>query len=617
MDDFPYKKLFMDPDEVKKKILNIKNNIPIFSSNSYKPLAIHQKLNLITGKYYDKYIKIITPDDLYEKVNILTDYFNEKSRMKCSFNLNLEPIKYFTLYKKKIYHDLGQNNINPQNIREYIYLHSKECNLFKVSTAAFVYDFFKAKHILDFSAGWGDRLLAACALQIPYFGIDPNLDNHKGYQDIINLAGTGGDTQEIFQSGAEYLPKNIIHERTQKYGKFDLIFTSPPYFDYEIYSSNLQSISSYAVSAAYWLVYFLFVVLIRYIPFLEIGGTLGLYIQDIKNKFIVCEPIVLFILSFYPNMEFSGIISEKFPILLFKKKENIVSIDKKSEENFMKTYPQIYQLSHRLIKRDLYNCYDIETKYFKYASYNVIDDNVDNNIYFRSFFKLLIQDDMHDKIITYGSKISNLVYYLAKITYMLNKTCEFYCPKIENDYSRTDANMNFLSLDFSLKILAAKNNFGLKIIEVDVAPTKKQLAFIASSIILDSKSIMISFNNYDNRLRNIMIETILETMTILKIDTNFTATIFLTVSMPLLIECLYEIFKYAKFFVVQTNKKNYLKTYEMIRTTLVYSDYYFSQNIEKKNIPVEINCIPHSSCKIWDIFQDNAVEGDILWLDAI
>ena len=621
--DFPYKKLIMDPDDIANKISDIKNNIPKYSTEPYRPTAIHQKLNLIDGKYYGKYIKIITTADLYEKVNVLTDYFNEQSRMKCSFNYYMEPINYFRVYKKKIMYDLKKNKkeINPHNVREYIYSHIKECNLFKVSTAVFVYDFFKAKHILDFSSGWGDRLLAACALGITYFGIDPNINNHEGYNNIIKIAGNG--TQKVYRSGAEYLPNDIISSRIKKYGKFDLIFTSPPYFDYEVYSGSLQSISSYTASAEYWLVYFLFVVIVKYIPFLETNGTLGIYIQDIKNKFIVCEPIVLFILSFFPNMEFSGIISENFPMLLFKKKsDEITGTEKNMEHNFIKTYPKIYQLSHRLIKRNLFNCYDIETTYSKYNLNNtdvhIINDNVENNVYFRTFFKLLVQDESHTNVVTYGSRMTTMVYFLAKAAYILNKTCEFYCPKIEKDVSKTDGDMNFLPLSFYPKILDAKKNYGLKVIEVDVEMTKKQITYIKNMIEPKLNDILINFTDYDQHIKNITRETIFETITILGIDTNFTGTIFLTVSVTLAVECLYDIFRSAKFYIVQTNHWDYTKSYEMGRTTLVYSEYLFSQNVpDNKMPPPEINCIPHISCKIWELFKTHAIEGDILWMNAI
>jgi hypothetical protein len=608
--DFPYKKLFMNQDEVIKKISEIKNHIPKYSTQPYRPLAIYQKLNLISGKYYDKFIKIITTDDLYDKVNVLTDYFNEQSRMKCSFNYYLEPINYFRTYNKKILHDVKSKT--PYNMREYIYAHVKECNLFKVSTAAFVYDFFKATHILDFSSGWGDRLLAACALNIKYFGIDPNVDNHDGYNNIIKYAGDS-NMQQVYRSGAEYLPNDIINTRVIQHGKFDLIFTSPPFFDYEIYSSSLQSISSYTASAEHWLVYFLFVVLIKYIPYLQINGTMGIYIQDIKNKFIVCEPTVLFVLSFYSNMEFSGIITENFPMLLFKKKSNDIMTNKDIESKFMSAYSNIYKLSHRLIKQQLYNNYIIETTFRD----NIVNDNVENNIYFRTFFKCFVQDETHTNIITYGSRKSIMPYYVAKAAHMLKKSSTFYCPKIEKDPSKYDKNMNFLLLQFSQKILDAKKQFGLNVLEIDVEMNKKQISFIKNIIPVTPQDLVINFTDYEPRIKNIMRETINETVAIMGIDPNFTGTIFVAVSVTLEIECLYDVFRSAKFFVVQTNKMDLTNSYEMSRTTLVYSEYMFAQDVSANDMSKNVPCIPNANCKIWPSFKEHAAEGDLLWLSAV
>jgi len=555
MNDFPYKKYDMDLDDVIQRIDNIKNNIPQSSSQPYRPVGIQQKLGLIKGTYDGKYIKIITPDDAYDKVNVLTDYFNEPSRMKCSFNYYLEPIVYYHTFKDKILRELENEKKDPTpvNIREYIYLHIKECNLFKVTTAVFIYDMFQAKHILDFSSGWGDRLLAACALKKKYFGIDPNVDNHAGYQHIIKTAGDPS-MQTVYPSGAEYLPYEIIDKRVQEHGKFDLIFTSPPYFDYEIYSNKLQSISSYMTSSEYWLVYFIFVVIIKYLPYLTVGGTFGLYIQDIHNRFIVCEPIVLFILSFYSNLEFSGVISENLPTILFKKKSDDVSVSKDMEEKFKKTYPNVYRLTHRLIKRQLYDSYRIETYLIKDKNIT-LHDNVENNIYYRTFFKLFVQDDIHKTIISYGSRSDTLIYYLAKACHVLDKKCVFYCPKHDLNES-----------PLSSQIMHAKQKYGLHVIEIDVPIIKKQIPYIRSIIKTDIHDLLMEFTNVDPQLKNIMIETILETVSILGIDTNFSGTIFLTVKFPVLIECLYAVFKKAKFYVDQENNNDYTKSFELDRT---------------------------------------------------
>lgn len=600
--DFPYKKITMNDDEIRLKISEIKNNIPKSSSQPYRLAAIQQKLNLIDGTYQGKYIKIITTNDLYDKVNVLTDYFNERSRMKCSFNNYLEPINYFRIYNKKILRDVP--NKDPHEIREYIYSHIKECNLFKVSTATFVYNFFKATNILDFSSGWGDRLLAACALGAKYFGVDPNIDNHEGYNNIIKYAGNSAH-QRVYRSGAEYLPKSVVDAWIKQNGKFDLIFTSPPYFDYEIYSSSLQSVSSYAASTEHWLTYFLFVVLIKYIPYLEVGGTLGIYIQDIRNKLIVCEPIVLFMLSFYADIEFSGIITENLPMLLFKKTNKNTVTNKEIEKKFMITYPKVYELVHRLIKRKLYLNYTIDTTLQRYDNYLVVDDNVENNIYFRTYFKYFIQDDAHTNIVTYGSKKSILPYYLSKVAHMLKKKSTFYCPHVEDDHTRYDNNMNFVASQFSSAILDAKKQFDLNIIEIDIETTKKQLSVLEQSIPHTTDDYVVTFTNYDPSIQNIMRETIYETVTILDMDVEFVGTIFVAVSSTLEIVCLYDIFRFAKFFIVQSGSHDFTKSYEMGRTTLIYAEYAFVEDA------------PRNGGNIRSYFDKYKVPDDILWLSAI
>lgn len=623
-DKFPYKTYFTKSDDVIKKIKNIKNNIPSYSDKPYRFTAINNKLGLINGKYYDKYIKIITPESAYDEVNTLTDYFNEKSRMQCSFDYYKEPVNYWKMYKKKILFDIKKSGkeLTPYNIREYIYEHTKECNLFKVTTAIFVYNFLKATHILDFSAGWGDRLLSACALNIKYFGIDPNINNHDGYKKIIKTVGSD-DLQVVFQSGAEYLPEKVISDRVKKYGQFDLIFTSPPYFDHEVYASSLQSISSYSNSSEYWLVYFLFVVLIKYIPYLSVEGTLCLYIQDIYNKMTACEPIILFLGTFYPNMEFGGIISEKLPMLLFKKKSTEVSkINEIMENKFKIAYPLVYELSNKLIKKKLYDYYRIDTKIILYVfnskHISILDDMVDNNIYFRSFFKFLLQLPNKNKFLSYGSKMGTMIYYLAKACYDLNKLCYYYCPKIEPDLDHTDDDLNFIPLKNSPLINLAIEKYNLKLIEIDVDMTKKQISYIKHLIRPKSDEYVIEFSEFDNQLRNIMTETVLETMMIIGIDINFTGTIFLSVSITVLIECLYLVFKKAKFFVVQLNDKDYSNYYEMSRTIVVYSEYNFSQNVKEIDMPpTDIKCTKNINCKVWKYFSMHAIDGDILWMSDI
>jgi len=85
--------------------------------------------------------------------------------------------------------------------------------------------------ILDFSAGWGGRCLAAMASEIPYTGIDANINLETSYKDMIALCSPVKDTKIIFKPSEEVDFSKI---------KYDLVFTSPPYFMIEEYEKMPQ-----------------------------------------------------------------------------------------------------------------------------------------------------------------------------------------------------------------------------------------------------------------------------------------------------------------------------------------------------------------------------------------
>lgn len=80
--------------------------------------------------------------------------------------------------------------------------------------------------VLDFSAGWGGRCLGAMAYGIPYMGIDANKNMKKSYEDMIRMVNPEKEVTMIFQ------PSETVDFSKFKY---DLVFTSPPYFTLEEY----------------------------------------------------------------------------------------------------------------------------------------------------------------------------------------------------------------------------------------------------------------------------------------------------------------------------------------------------------------------------------------------
>ena len=91
--------------------------------------------------------------------------------------------------------------------------------------------------VLDFSAGYGGRLLGALTLRRHYVGIDPARAQFNGLRRMhAAVAAIARGTAEIHQACAEdCLPR-------MRGGCANLVFSSPPYFDHEKYSSeNTQS----------------------------------------------------------------------------------------------------------------------------------------------------------------------------------------------------------------------------------------------------------------------------------------------------------------------------------------------------------------------------------------
>lgn len=99
---------------------------------------------------------------------------------------------------------------------------------FKPSIAKYIYCKYGAKNILDFSAGWGGRLLGALVIpNTKYIGIDTNLDLKEGYNYLINLMNAK-DRVKIIWSDSSKVDYSKLN--------YDFVFTSPPYYSLEKYS---------------------------------------------------------------------------------------------------------------------------------------------------------------------------------------------------------------------------------------------------------------------------------------------------------------------------------------------------------------------------------------------
>lgn len=237
---FPYLKYRISKNKIIRKFNDLKNYQPNFENKEYQVISLKNNpfFDERIMKFKNEYTLLVFPKSDYMNYNILSDYFNENCRMKCQrSDQKYSPYEFFIKFPEKViqYSLKKYNDINLYTLRESIWRLIKECTSFRPPVIVSIIKKFKSKKVLDFSAGWGDRLIGALACNVEYTGVDPNDCVHKGYREMIKIFGS----KKI----------NLIHsgfEDAKITGMFDLIFTSPPYFDLEIYTKDkTQSVSKY------------------------------------------------------------------------------------------------------------------------------------------------------------------------------------------------------------------------------------------------------------------------------------------------------------------------------------------------------------------------------------
>jgi hypothetical protein len=205
--------------------------------------------------------------------------------------------------------------VDIQSIRMATTLRKYVASQFKPSIAKGFYDYFKSVNVLDFSAGWGDRLAGFYCGETTrhYVGIDPNTLNHPNYKrqvEFYNKHQTFFEEEkkvDLICSPAE----DVDYSSYENY--FDTIFTSPPYFNVEKYSTeDTQSYLRYQDINS-WNKNFLQKTIGKIIPTLKYGGILAVNIADVynpksKNKeyYQICNPMNDYIKS--QGLEYYGCI---------------------------------------------------------------------------------------------------------------------------------------------------------------------------------------------------------------------------------------------------------------------------------------------------------------------
>ena len=231
----------------------------------------------------------------------LVDVFTEEARMIS--RRKDEPASIVELFRRP---DVARRAVDKAvgkygelsefSLRHGLFGHVQGPSLFKAQVALGCYELFGAERVLDMCAGWGVHLLGALASPRVrrYLAFEPNTTLRAGHSAMVELfARRGGGAARDFE--VQYCP--FERGRIDAAERFDLVFTSPPYFDVEVYQSVAgaadhggQSIASFS-SLGGWLRGWLFPAMDRAFAALREGGHMALYINDFDGL-SMCRPMV-------------------------------------------------------------------------------------------------------------------------------------------------------------------------------------------------------------------------------------------------------------------------------------------------------------------------------------
>ena len=163
---------------------------------------------------------------------------------------------------------------------------------FRASVSKYFCDTLTPRNVLDFSAGWGDRLtgfLASTSVESITL-IDPR---PSSIQQCIKQHSFVSSTKAIrvYQQGAEDALKHIQDN------SIDLIISSPPYFNLELYGETeeeaVNQIRNKVTSTSGYIEVFLRPVLHHCSRVLTRGGTLALNIDDNPRvNVVLCQSVL-------------------------------------------------------------------------------------------------------------------------------------------------------------------------------------------------------------------------------------------------------------------------------------------------------------------------------------
>lgn len=227
-------KYIADLDNYVDEIFNYyrKNGFPYFNLNSIERSVIFDKLvqfdssNIVEGVVLKQYML---------GLNLCNYYFPEMFSVKSpKMRTPIELFENDNLFKNAIRKRLNYGIISDASIRRMCTWTNGAYRVsnFRPTVSKYIYDNYSGDGVvLDPSSGYGGRLFGALASDKvkKYVGVEPNRRTIKGLTNIKN--------EFDFQNKSTII--NDCFENVDYFSEiFDLVFTSPPYYNKEMYSND-------------------------------------------------------------------------------------------------------------------------------------------------------------------------------------------------------------------------------------------------------------------------------------------------------------------------------------------------------------------------------------------
>ena len=192
--------------------------------------------------------------------------------------------------------------VGDESVRSAIKRSSACVSNFKPNIAKFIYDRYGGGgKVLDYSSGFGSRMLACMCLGMEYTGFDPN----KKTCENLNAMGS---FLSKHTKGKFVVNCNSFEDSEIQDSYYDLAFSCPPYFNYEVYGDDDgQSVYKYPIYKD-WLVNYWGETIKKSLKSLKDGGHFAVCLHP-----VLCHDMIRYTFEVCSKNGFSFIEDYKVP----------------------------------------------------------------------------------------------------------------------------------------------------------------------------------------------------------------------------------------------------------------------------------------------------------------